>query len=89
MFFIHIFLFLFAVSGVVFFVLVKSFCKKIKKFKTDLITSFILLLWHPEILGMFYWSLIIMILNFLTVFRLVPKKTPKIMKRKVPVYDFV
>ena len=34
------FLFLFAVSG---FVLVKSFCKK-KKFKTDLMTSFLLLL---------------------------------------------
>ena len=38
MFFIHIFYVL------CFFVLVKSFCKKNQKFKTDLMTSFILLL---------------------------------------------
>ena len=36
--------FLFAVSG---FVIVKSFCKK--KFKTDLMTSFILLLKHTKV----------------------------------------
>ena len=48
MFFIHIFYFCLLWGVLCFFVLVKSFCKKkkkkIKKFKTDLITSFILLL---------------------------------------------
>ena len=45
MFFIHIFYFCSLWAVLCFFVLVKSFCKKKnKKLKTDLITSFILLL---------------------------------------------
>ena len=42
MFFIHIFYFCSLSAVLCFFVLVKSFCKKKKKFKTCLMTTFIL-----------------------------------------------
>ena len=46
MFFLHIFYFCSLEAVLCFFVLMKSFGKKIKKFKTDLIASFVLLLFQ-------------------------------------------